>query len=67
MTNQSSEQTQEVSSQVSPDVESHSPALAESVGREPRLVPVNEAIKYRRRAQQAESSLQQFEQRLKDT
>lgn len=52
---------------VEPDVESHSPVLADSVGRESRLVPVNEAIKYRRRAQQAESSLQQFEQGLKDT
>jgi chromosome segregation ATPase len=31
-----------------------------------KTVPVNEAIKYRRRAQQAESRLQQVEQRLKD-
>lgn len=31
-----------------------------------KLVPVTEAIKYRRRAQQAESRLQQSEQQLKD-
>ena len=31
-----------------------------------KLVPVNEAIKYRRRAQQAESRLQQVEQQLND-
>ncbi|MDY7011828.1 MAG: hypothetical protein SVV80_13925 [Planctomycetota bacterium] len=67
MTNQSSEQTQEVSAQVDPDLEPRSSASADSAGREARLVPVNEAIKYRRRAQQAETSLQQFEQRLKDT
>ena len=67
MTNQSPEQTQEVSTAVEPDVEPRTPAVADSIGREARLVPVNEAIKYRRRAQQAESSLQQFEQRLKDT
>lgn len=33
---------------------------------EPRLVPVAESIKYRRRAQQAEERLQQVEQQLKD-
>ncbi len=31
-----------------------------------RLVPVSESIKYRRRAQQAESKLQQLEQKLED-
>jgi len=31
-----------------------------------KLVPVQEAIRYRRRAQQAEAKLQQLEQRLKD-
>lgn len=67
MTNQSMEQTQEADTQVEPGLAPHSPALADSAGRESRLVPVNEAIKYRRRAQQAESSLQQFEQRLKAT
>lgn len=33
----------------------------------PRLVPVNEAIRYRRRAQQAEATLRQFEQNLEET
>lgn len=33
---------------------------------EPKLVPVAESIKYRRRAQQAEDRLQQVEQQLKD-
>ena len=61
MTNQSPEQTQEVSQ--SADAEPHTPAA----GPESRLIPVSEAIKYRRRAQQAESVLQQFEQRLEDT
>ncbi len=65
MTNQFQEQTQEISAAA--DVETHSPDMSDSLGREARLVPVNEAIKYRRRAQQAETSLQQFEQRLKDT
>lgn len=37
-----------------------------AAGSTAKLVPVNEAIKYRRRAQQAESKLQQFEQQLKD-
>jgi small-conductance mechanosensitive channel len=35
-------------------------------GAEPKLVPVAESIKYRRRAQQAEERLQQVEQQLKD-
>ena len=61
MTNQSPEQTQEVSQSV--DAELHTP----SAGQKSRLIPVSEAIKYRRRAQQAESVLQQFEQRLEDT
>lgn len=57
MTNQFQEQTQEISAEVNPDVETRSPDMSDSIGREARLVPVNEAIKYRRRAQQAETSL----------
>ncbi|MCK4626072.1 MAG: hypothetical protein KAV00_12220 [Phycisphaerae bacterium] len=65
MTNQSSEQTQEVSP--SADTEPDVPVEVGVTDSQARFVPVSEAIKYRRRAQQAESALQQFEQRLEDT
>jgi len=73
MSNEALEQEPEASPATNSGAEPH-PAV-EAVGNDPqpqvpgptgKLVPVNEAIKYRRRAQQAESKLQQYEQKLKD-
>lgn len=74
MSEQATEQTQEAPS---PAIDGSGPhpsaaqAVEGSADRDApegpgKLVPVNEAIKYRRRAQQAESRLQQVEQQLND-
>lgn len=74
MSEQVTEQTQEAPSPAIAGASPH-PSAAQAVeGSADRdapegpgkLVPVNEAIKYRRRAQQAESRLQQVEQQLND-
>jgi TolA-binding protein len=49
-----------------PDPTPQEAPAAPAAGGEPKLVPVAESIKYRRRAQQAEERLQQVEQQLKD-
>jgi hypothetical protein len=48
------------------DQETAPATSSSSDGGEAKLVPVGESIKYRRRAQQAESRCQQIEQQLKD-
>ena len=58
--------SQETLEHAQPDAASETP-VAQDSGAEPRLVPVAESIKYRRRAQQAEERLQQIEQQLKET
>ena len=73
MSDEVSEQQQEARSVVN-DASEPQPAIeaagddaeGRAAGAASKLVPVNEAIKYRRRAQQAESRLQQSEQQLKD-
>lgn len=50
---------------MSEEVLEHSNQASSQIGAA-KLVPVGESIKYRRRAQQAESQLQEFEQQLKE-
>ena len=57
--------SQETLEHAQPDAGEDGPATTPGGG-EPKLVPVAESIKYRRRAQQAEERLQQVEQQLKD-
>lgn len=75
MSEQPLERATEMPSAMSNGAGSQSPAtpdLEDSLARQgapeapAKLVPVSEAIKYRRRAQQAESRLQQIEQQLSD-
>ena len=62
-----SEQTMEQATEIppGPDAEDPSANLA-AADATSKLIPVGEAIKYRRRAQQAEQKLQQIEQQLND-
>jgi TolA-binding protein len=57
--------SQETLEHAQPDAAQEAPATTLGGG-EPKLVPVAESIKYRRRAQQAEERLQQVEQQLKE-
>jgi TolA-binding protein len=57
--------SQDTSENAQPDAGEEGSATTPGGG-EPKLVPVAESIKYRRRAQQAEERLQQVEQQLKD-
>jgi len=60
------EQTQEQTPDAPPQPDGDSLAPGGTADMNARLVPVAEAIKYRRRAQQAEQELQQVEQKLND-
>ena len=57
--------SQEPSENAQPEEAQEAPETTQGGG-EPKLVPVAESIKYRRRAQQAEERLQQVEQQLKE-
>ena len=57
--------SQETLENARPDETQEAPETTPGAG-EPKLVPVAESIKYRRRAQQAEERLQQVEQQLKE-